>query len=222
MYTHKVIANKIHRKFRPERFVQDEEIKRWYADGGDDRFRYDYPLNKDSIAIDAGAYHGEWSERIYNKYNCNIYAFEPVKEYFDITKKRLRGAKKVKVIEKGLSGKTRAENIYLDGVSTSTYLPNAKPEKIQLVDIIEFCKRENIKTIDLIKINIEGGEYELLDRIISSGLVEQIKHIQVQFHSFVPDAEKKMIALQRRLSKTHRPTYQYWWIWDNWQRKDLK
>src|SRR5919205_223063 len=54
---------------------------------------------------------------------------------------------------------------------------------------------------EMMKINIEGGEYDLLEHLIDSGFVKNIKDIQVQFHDFVPDAEPRMSRIQRELEK---------------------
>lgn len=219
MYLHKIYINKIHRLINPDRFEQTKEIARWYADGGDKVFRYNYPLTKESIVIDAGAYHGEWTAGIYKKYHCNIYAFEPVTKYYNFINKIFGKNKKIHLYKVGLGGKNRTERIYLDEVASSIYKKGAKPEEIKIIDIKKFCDKNKLEEVDLIKINIEGGEYELLNRIIDSGLINRIKYVQVQFHNFIPDAEAKMLRLQRKLSKTHRQRYSYWFIWDSWERK---
>ena len=70
------------------------------------------------------------------------------------------------------------------------------------------------------KINIEGGEYDLLDSLISADIVQSIANIQVQFHDFlIKDAKEKMRKIQEKLSLTHEPTYQYEFVWENWKIK---
>ena len=73
-------------------------------------------------------------------------------------------------------------------------------------------------SIDLMKINIEGAEYDLLEHLIENKFVENIKDIQVQFHDFVPNAEARMKNIQAGLSKTHYLTYQYPFVWENWRK----
>ena len=68
------------------------------------------------------------------------------------------------------------------------------------------------------KINIEGGEYSLLEDLISNRLVANIKDIQVQFHTFAPNALERMKNIQMELSKTHHLTYNYPFVWENWER----
>ena len=67
------------------------------------------------------------------------------------------------------------------------------------------------------KINIEGAEYELLTRLIEVGLVKNIKNIQIQFHNFSCDSRVHMEEIQRVLGQTHRLTYQYEFVWENWE-----
>ena len=76
-----------------------------------------------------------------------------------------------------------------------------------------------VKKIDLIKINIEGGEYDLLDHILEIGFVENIENLQIQFHNFVENSDSRMETIQTKLSQTHKPTYQYKYVWENWKRK---
>lgn len=70
------------------------------------------------------------------------------------------------------------------------------------------------------KINIEGGEYELIEHFIESEFVKEIRDIQVQFHDFIPDAGVRMKKIQEELKNTHFLTYQYEFVWENWRRKD--
>ena len=52
--------------------------------------------------------------------------------------------------------------------------------------------------------------------MIETGFVNQIDNIQVQFHDFIPNAEERMQKIQKHLEKTHRLTYQYLFVWENW------
>ncbi len=67
---------------------------------------------------------------------------------------------------------------------------------VKLVNATEFFKEKNIKHIDLMKINIEGGEYDLLEHLLDSGFVKNIENIQVQFHAFVPNAEERLHKIE--------------------------
>lgn len=70
-------------------------------------------------------------------------------------------------------------------------------EQIEIIDAKEWIREHRIARIDLIKINIEGGEYELLDRLIETDLIKQIENIQVQFHDFSETSSSEMERIQR-------------------------
>jgi hypothetical protein len=70
------------------------------------------------------------------------------------------------------------------------------------------------------KINIEGGEYDLLDAMLSAGLADRVEAFQIQFHDFVDRADERMADIQRRLSVTHRAAYQFPYVWESWLRRD--
>jgi len=118
-----------------------------------------------------------------------------------------------------LGGETREEKISLSGDASSIYQNSGNLEVIKIKDINTWLKEEGIDSIDLIKINIEGGEYELLDRILSLDFAKNIGDIQVQFHNIEDASEEKMHQIQKLLSKSHLPTYQYKFIWENWRKK---
>ena len=51
------------------------------------------------------------------------------------------------------------------------------PSREKINDVYEWFKINSIKLIDLIKVNIEGGEYELLDRMIEAGLMSKVSSL---------------------------------------------
>ena len=120
----------------------------------------------------------------------------------------------------GLSDKTQTAEITLSDDGSSTVNKNSdKKTQVSLVDIIEFVDQNKISKIDLIKINIEGGEYALLDRLIDSGYIKNIDCVLVQFHNFFPEAKTEMEKIRNSLAKTHAPVYQYEFVWEFWKIK---
>lgn len=60
---------------------KDEDWEKWYDDKADETLRLDYPLDSNSIVIDAGGFEGKWASSISEKYNPTIYVLEPIKEF---------------------------------------------------------------------------------------------------------------------------------------------
>jgi FkbM family methyltransferase len=193
-------------------------VKQWNADGGDDRFRFDYDLTPDSLVFDLGGYEGQWASDLYSRQRCRIHVFEPVHRFAEAIAERFRKNADISVFPVALGGSNRRESISVCGASSSAYKSKAERDEIEFRDVAEWFADHAIESIDLMKINIEGGEYELLERMIECGLASLIGNIQVQFHNFSPDAAQRMHTIQGALSRTHRPTYQYRFVWENWER----
>ena len=88
------------------------------------------------------------------------------------------------------------------------------PSREKINDVYEWFKINSIKLIDLIKVNIEGGEYELLDRMIEAGLMSKVDAFQIQFHDFISGAKQRMEKIREILELTHTPIYHYYFVWD--------
>lgn len=204
---------------RQKLFVR-KQFKKWSSNKSNEDLRLNYNLNENSLVFDVGGYKGDWANGIYSLYKCKIFIFEPVEQFANDISYRFAENGKIIVNKFGLSSETRKADIALKQDSSSIYQDNADKTKITLINAVDFFKEHNIQNIDLMKINIEGGEYDLLEHLIATDFVKNINNIQVQFHIFIPDARKKMKNIQKQLSKTHYLTYQYPFIWENWKLKN--
>lgn len=201
-----------------------KEHTRWLQDNGEAK-RLDYNLNEDSIVIDVGGYKGEWAAKIHNKYGCYIHIYEPVKSFYEQIVDKFAGNNKIFVYNYGLGGSTREEYISLDEDASSTEVMKVQNlfdggahEKIQINNIFAELYDLKLLEIDLMKINIEGGEYELLEEMIDTGVIERFGNIQIQFHDFVTDAEKKRDAIIERLKETYCCEFCYEFVWESWSK----
>lgn len=194
-----------------------EDLQQWYKDTAD-HLRTKYDLNQFSIVFDLGGYEGEWTGSIYEKFGCWVYVFEPIKEFAKNIRNKFLQVPKISVYPFGLAGKTEKMLISVQANESSLFKTGGQnAQEIDIVKAIDFFYEHEIQVIDLMKINIEGGEYDLLDHLIDSGFVSNIKNLQVQFHDFVDDAGLRMYEIQRKLIKTHKLTWQYPFVWENWQ-----
>ena len=199
--------------------AREKALGRWWADGGDYALRFDYPLTEGALALDLGGYRGQWASDLFSRYACRVFIFEPVRSFAERIQKRFCRNPRIKVFQYGLGGKTREEQIGLSEEGSSVFGKTADRETIQIVDVKNWIDEEKIEQIDLMKINIEGGEYELLERLIETKLIGKISSVQVQFHDIIPKAEERMRRIQVKLKETHQPTYQYKFVWENWERR---
>lgn len=201
----------------------EDVYNKWVSDGGDLTLRLTYPLlNEQSVVIDAGGYRGDWTDKIFTKYKCNIFILEPMKDYYSSIAFRfdsLSGDAKIIPINVALLDKTQKLEMCTGGDSSSIFIEGGLREVVQCVDVKDFFEQHNLSGVDLIKINIEGSEYALLERIIKLGLHKKIKNFQIQFHRFIENCDSRRKNIQKALSETHVCTWNYDWIWENWEIK---
>ena len=186
---------------------------------GEDVLRLDYPLDENSLVFDVGGYKGDFASAIYATHKCRVMVFEPVSNYVEHLRWRFAKNPAIELFPVGLGGKTGKFTIYKDDDASSLLTGHGAPETIQIMDVAEFIAQHNIESVALIKINIEGGEYDLLERLLDTGLIEKIQHIQVQFHNFVPDADARRNAIREKLAKTHREMWNVDFVWESWEKK---
>jgi FkbM family methyltransferase len=196
------------------------EFQRWFSDRGDDTHRLNYDLSEDSVVFDVGGYKGDFAAKLYQKHKCNIYIFEPVKEFYDSIVDRFHAIDKIVVCQYGLSSNTSHQEISLLGDSTSTHRSGGNIQTIALREIGSVMEELEIKEVDLIKINIEGEEFPLLFHCLQNNLTARMKNIQVQFHEFVEHAHVQRNAIRDQLTRTHDITYDYTFVWENWKQKE--
>ena len=192
----------------------------WNAAGFNDTLRLDYDLNQASVVLDVGGYEGQWASDLYGRYCCRIEIFEPVEDFADDIQRRFARNPNVRVHHFGLAGIARTTPISLRGDRSSVVTPRADGNARRMVRLAraeDAFDELDLEFIDLMKINIEGGEYELLEHLIDTGRVMRVGNIQVQFHDCLPDARERMESLRDRLAKTHEVTYQEEFIWENWR-----
>lgn len=205
--------------------IFNSEIERWFSDSGDVYLRLNYPeMDNNSLVMDLGGYIGNFTESIYSRYNCKVMVFEPVNMYYNICNYKFENNDKIEVYKYGLSGVDQKCTISVTGDISSTFVnieSDCEKEIITIKSIGDFFEENSIEKVDLIKINIEGGEYDLLDYLISNPeILKKIKNIQVQYHIFIDDHEKRRSLINYELEKTHERTWNYEWVWENWKIKN--
>ena len=184
---------------------------------------HDIDLTEESIAFDIGAYVGDWARQIYNRYHCTIHAFEPNPKTFAVLKNN--AGNDWTSHEYGVAGETEELQLSMNGMGSSVYeLGNQEknPEymSVSLRAVDEAWQELGYATIDLMKINIEGGEFPLLERMIETGMMPKVRIFMIQFHEWHPQAHYRRWKIRRELRKTHRQRWGYHFVWEYWELKD--
>lgn len=178
-------------------------------------------LTHNSIVFDIGANVGIWTENIYNKYHPQIYCFEPASSSFNLLEQKFKDNNDIRLYKFGLGSTNR--DIYLfttneKGGDVSEFLEkkrqrllsnnNIAIEKCIVKEFIQFIKDNNIDNIDLLAINCEGCEYDLLNHLLNTKYISNIKNILIQFHTpengvIIDKWEEKIKLIRNGLEITH-------------------
>lgn len=200
---------------------KEEDFEKWWNDRGDETLRLDYPLDSNSIVVDAGGFEGKWAHSICEKYDSTVYVLEPIKEFFKEIKTKLSSFPKTVLLNYALTNKTCDAVMSVDGWGSTLLDPEAEVlENVKCLDIKEFLDLYNISHIDLLKLNIEGSEFEVLEKLIELNFIPNITNIQIQYHSYFPNSIERRNAISEKLSITHDRTWNYEWIMENWKLKN--
>jgi hypothetical protein len=149
-------------------------------------------LHKNSTILDFGANIGSVALYLSDIFDSKIYCYEPNPECFNYLKKLFKNKKKVKIYNKGVSNKSQKLKLYLgeknkneisffDGASydkEKSNVSNANYLTTNAENIDKILSKH--KSIDLLKIDIEGWEYKIIHSIIRN--LYKIKVVYVELH----------------------------------------
>lgn len=154
-----------------------------------------------SIIFDGGANIGNYSLLINQIVpHCRIYAFEPVESTYEKLVDNTKNCKLVCPIKKGLFKENSQIEINLfpsDEHSSIFKIEGLKynivnKEKIELIKGDDFIQNNKIASIDLLKLDIEGAEYDALLGFEESFRMGIIKMVQFEY-GYINITTKKLL-----------------------------
>jgi FkbM family methyltransferase len=187
----------------------------------------DLDLRPGAVVLDLGAYEGDWSARLLARADARgqpdvqVHAFEPEPGAVERCRRVLADDPRVALHPFGLAGRDEVLTLAVGGPGSTVYGSPAAPgffggAEVQLRDVASVLAELGIGRIDAVKINIEGGEFAVLDRLHETGWLPRTGPIIVQFHEFVPGAHRARRRNRRQLAETHRCTWSYPWVYERW------
>ena len=125
------------------------------------------------IILDVGAHIGDTTE-LYRKYfsQSKIFCFEPFSESCDYLKKRFTNDSNINIVERALGSKDETKSLYVSNFSNLNSLqrPNErawgftdkKSVDVETTTLDQFCHENDIKQIDILKLDVQGSELDVL------------------------------------------------------------
>lgn len=194
-------------------------VARFLGENPQQEIRFAYPLNKNDLVLDVGGYRGDWAAEMVARYRVSAVVFEPVEELAARIDARFAANPDVEVVRAALSDRSGTGHIVACDDGTSLHRSDGPRQAVSLVAVDDWFGQLNRQRVAVMKINIEGAEYDLLERMIQSGLIERVDNLQVQFHDFIASADRRREEIRVGLSRSHEETFCYPFVWENWRRR---
>jgi FkbM family methyltransferase len=154
---------------------------------------------KRKVFIDLGGHTGETVRRFYREMNdadeWEIYSFEPDAETFKLLDENIGHIRNVNLVNACASRKDGIVDFFAGKANqneggtlvTGKQTGRVKYDKPTKVESVDFARwfRANITNGEqvILKANIEGGEYDLMELLLDEGLTERIDKTFIQLHA---------------------------------------
>ncbi len=158
-----------------------------------------------------------------DRYDPVIYAFEPNPRSFELLQQKAVSNPKLQPLPYGLGDEDLTVDFTLNGLGSSMCDDRSSNSgmpriKVDIAAIDRVWRDLKLGHVDLMKINIEGAEFPLLDKMIRANLLNNVDCFMIQFHEWHPGAYAKRRRIREELSKTHRLEWDYYFVWEKWVR----
>jgi FkbM family methyltransferase len=155
------------------------------------------------ICIDAGANVGYWSKILAEVIGVGkVFSFEPEPETFKLLEANLGKNENAELLQLALSSNCGTLRLYVDprdtGDSTPLCIDGRMFFEVPALSLDEFVSRNNLKRLDFVKVDIQGGEVDFfkgaqqaIDRMRPILLVEVMSDVYDDIGRFVAEFAQK-------------------------------
>lgn len=203
---------------------QPDRVSAYRAAGGDAAHRLAAPVPSGGLVVDVGAYEGDYAaEMVARNPGIEVLAFEPVERFAAAAAERFARNPAVTVEATGVAAAAGRRTLHLADDATSTRTgrgPTSAATFVSVAQMWEQVRQRGHERVCVLKLNIEGDEYDVLEQMNALGLLPLVDRLDVQFHDFVAGAETRRDAVRRHLARTHRLVYDFPFVWEGWQLRD--
>jgi FkbM family methyltransferase len=147
-----------------------------------------------SIVFDVGSYQGDFVRDLLKYYSCYVYMYEPNVRQKTIESK-YGNIDKINIIYKAISSEEGIKKLYLGNKAgpgwtkqtgssfySSKDYTGDKYLNVPCVTLEKELDKHNIKTLDLLKLDVEGEELNIIENI-NTDVLKRINQMTIEFHS---------------------------------------
>lgn len=140
-----------------------------------------YSQDMSTHILDVGANRGQFLQLVLQNLPLafEVHCFEPSSDAFHHLQNYFSSKRNVYLYNLDLSSQTGSSRLYNAGTVFGTTYPMDEsfclPEKIKMSTLDEFCNDRGIDSVFYLKIDVEGGEFDVLNggrNLLKSGLVK--------------------------------------------------
>jgi len=143
------------------------------------------PLTKDSVVVDAGAHRGEFSAEIIRRFGCQCHLVEANPRLVET----LIVARAESITTAALGARDGRGMLHVSENPEATGLFDAGSSttsvEVETISLATLMQRLGITEIDILKLDIEGAEFDLIASTPDQ-ILQRINQITVEFHDFKP------------------------------------
>ena len=206
-----------------------DRVRKWIW--GDDPMHYrerlaEFRLGPGDIAIDCGANVGNVTEHLAAG-GATVHAFEPNPYAFAQLAERFAGRDNIHCHPQAVLDHAGQIRLYLhvhaaenqvgwsQGSSLLATKSNVNPDtfaEVTAVDLAEFILGLD-RPVRVVKMDIEGVECRVIQRLLDSGAIAQIGHLLVETHDGrIPELRAETDALRDRIARDRRTNIRLDWV----------
>jgi len=182
------------------------------------------------IVIDCGANVGDITA-VFANAGALVIAYEPNEYAYDILSERFKYNSRVRCIKAAVLAESGKSKLFMHEQATEDPLKYStgcsllgdkqnvnsddyvEVETIDLSEIIKKIKKVFNKNVQILKIDIEGAECELLEKLLDEGLLVDIPYIFVETHEKkIPSLRTATKKIIERIKKENLTNVNFNWI----------
>jgi FkbM family methyltransferase len=213
------------------RLCDPTALGEFYRSGGNALLYDRLPVSDTDVVMDVGGYHGDWTAGMLARYGCHSELFEPTPAFVGICMSLFAANKRVRIQATALGASHRRLQFTEAASGTSAFQAGERSARFeaQMVDVSEVLRelRQHYKlpdergAIGCLKLNIEGGEYEVLEALINRGEIGSFRCLLIQFHRQPVGFLRRHQAIAQGLSLTHTCRWAFSMVWERWDLRNV-
>jgi|10_taG_2_1085330.scaffolds.fasta_scaffold04421_10 FkbM family methyltransferase len=143
------------------------------------------------VVVDIGAHIGIFARKIKNVFpSSTVYSFEPLEENFEMLKKNTEELDNVFIENCAIGGSRYASGFKYCGKhglnnSGGTHVlwsDSKEDSNMPQLSLSEIFQKYDFDTIDILKLDCEGSEYEILPAAYEAGLLDRVRYLVFEYH----------------------------------------